>query len=420
VPCSTYGRKASCCALLKRCTSSTNRMVWRPFCASVSSRALHRLADVLDAGEHRRERDELGVEGLGHQPRQRRLADARRPPQDHRVRLARLEGQAQRLARPEQMLLPDDLVERARPHRSASGACGFFSNRGHSPRTSAPLGGVKRNCAAAAADCARWLLEGDGRRLAEAVGELHGPQRLAGKADAQELEAGVLADFGWASTHSMPSAVPPSLRSKFFSSALSPASSAAGLSRACRRSSGTCPGARTSCCRRRSAACARSSTPPSGRNRPCRFSCPRRRPSACRARRPSARAGSNANKAKPLTTETQRHRDLCISLCLCVSVVKGFPGLHHSCRAGTTTSRLPLAPIGVSICLDQARGAVVADASGAAPARSRGGASSARSRRPGRRARRPRPSAARPRRPPPSSHRRRPPSMYSGGRRFFR
>jgi hypothetical protein len=29
-PCSTNGRKASCCALLKRCTSSTNRMVWRP------------------------------------------------------------------------------------------------------------------------------------------------------------------------------------------------------------------------------------------------------------------------------------------------------------------------------------------------------------------------------------------------------
>ena len=29
-PCSTYGRNASCCALLKRCTSSTKRMVARP------------------------------------------------------------------------------------------------------------------------------------------------------------------------------------------------------------------------------------------------------------------------------------------------------------------------------------------------------------------------------------------------------
>src|SRR5688572_21089493 len=31
-PCSTKGRKASCCALLKRWTSSTKRMVWRPEC----------------------------------------------------------------------------------------------------------------------------------------------------------------------------------------------------------------------------------------------------------------------------------------------------------------------------------------------------------------------------------------------------
>ena len=38
---------------------------------------LHRLADVLHAGEHRGERDELGVEGLRHQARERGLA--RRP-----------------------------------------------------------------------------------------------------------------------------------------------------------------------------------------------------------------------------------------------------------------------------------------------------------------------------------------------------
>src|SRR5262245_33298409 len=38
-PRSTYGRKASCWPLLKRCTSSTNRMVCRPERASVSSAA---------------------------------------------------------------------------------------------------------------------------------------------------------------------------------------------------------------------------------------------------------------------------------------------------------------------------------------------------------------------------------------------
>ena len=35
-PSSTYGRKASCCALLNRCTSSTKRMVGRPDCASTA------------------------------------------------------------------------------------------------------------------------------------------------------------------------------------------------------------------------------------------------------------------------------------------------------------------------------------------------------------------------------------------------
>ena len=87
-PCSTYGRKASCCALLKRCTSSTNRMVRAARLRASAAACSHRLADVLDAGEHGRERDELGVEGVGHQARQRGLADARRPPQDHRMRRA--------------------------------------------------------------------------------------------------------------------------------------------------------------------------------------------------------------------------------------------------------------------------------------------------------------------------------------------
>src|SRR5258706_10586468 len=36
-PRSTKGRKASCCALLKRCPSPTKRFVWRPDCASTAS-----------------------------------------------------------------------------------------------------------------------------------------------------------------------------------------------------------------------------------------------------------------------------------------------------------------------------------------------------------------------------------------------
>ncbi len=73
-----------------------------------------RLADILHAGQHRRQRHEIGIEGRGHQPRQRGLADARRPPQDHRMQLAGFECEAQRLARTQQMRLPDDIVYRLR------------------------------------------------------------------------------------------------------------------------------------------------------------------------------------------------------------------------------------------------------------------------------------------------------------------
>ncbi len=74
--------------------------------------AIHRFAYVLDAREHRRERDEFRVERLRHQPRERRLADAGRAPQDHRMRFARFEREPQRLARAEQMALAYDFVER--------------------------------------------------------------------------------------------------------------------------------------------------------------------------------------------------------------------------------------------------------------------------------------------------------------------
>ena len=72
------------------------------------------LADILDAGKNGRQGDEFGIEGVGHQARQRRFADARRPPENQRMRLARLKSQAQRLAGAEQMLLTDDLIERFR------------------------------------------------------------------------------------------------------------------------------------------------------------------------------------------------------------------------------------------------------------------------------------------------------------------
>ena len=56
VPSSTYGRNASCCALLKRCTSSTKRTVRRPRSArAVCARSTASRMSLTPA-KHRRER----------------------------------------------------------------------------------------------------------------------------------------------------------------------------------------------------------------------------------------------------------------------------------------------------------------------------------------------------------------------------
>ena len=76
-------------------------------------RSLGRGTDVLHAGHHRRQRDELGIAGLSDQARQRGLAGAGRPPQNHRMQVTALEHATQRLARAEQMRLADEVIERS-------------------------------------------------------------------------------------------------------------------------------------------------------------------------------------------------------------------------------------------------------------------------------------------------------------------
>ena len=73
---------------------------------------LHGGADVLHAAEHRRKRNEIVIEGICRQTRQRRLAHARRAPQDHGMGFAGGKGQLQRLARAEQMLLAHHFLQR--------------------------------------------------------------------------------------------------------------------------------------------------------------------------------------------------------------------------------------------------------------------------------------------------------------------
>src|SRR5690349_17154327 len=106
------------------------------------ARRLDRRADILDSGHNRREGDELRAGGLRDETRERRLAGAGRPPQDERVQLACLDAGRQRLPGTEQVALPDEFGELARPHAVRERAQRIVHLRGV-PMTSAPAGGLK-------------------------------------------------------------------------------------------------------------------------------------------------------------------------------------------------------------------------------------------------------------------------------------
>ena len=85
--------------------------------APVLTRARNRLAHVFDAGEDCGERDELSVVALCEQARERRLARARRAPEDERWQRTRAREQATHDASlADELLLPNELRERARAH----------------------------------------------------------------------------------------------------------------------------------------------------------------------------------------------------------------------------------------------------------------------------------------------------------------
>ena len=73
-------------------------------------------AQVGHAGEHRRQWLEMQVGVLGQQAGDRRLAAARRPPQDQRAELAVGQHAAERTFGAEQVVLAQDLGQRLRPH----------------------------------------------------------------------------------------------------------------------------------------------------------------------------------------------------------------------------------------------------------------------------------------------------------------
>ncbi len=82
--------------------------------AEALTRPFDRLADVLDPGVHRRELLEGPIGAAGDCESKRRLAGARRAPQQRRRQPVGLDETAQRLARPDEVVLADDIVDRAR------------------------------------------------------------------------------------------------------------------------------------------------------------------------------------------------------------------------------------------------------------------------------------------------------------------
>ena len=82
----------------------------------IRRRLAERFAHVGQSGQHRGNRLKARVGVFRQQQRQRRLAATRRTPQDHRMHVPGLDRPTQRRIRSEQALLPDDLVEVARPH----------------------------------------------------------------------------------------------------------------------------------------------------------------------------------------------------------------------------------------------------------------------------------------------------------------
>ena len=116
VPSSDGGRRLSCWALLSRWISSTKRMVCAPPDSSRAraSPTISRIRGTPSVTALNGTNTRCG--GAGHQVGQRGLAAPGRTPEDHRAGNPALDRLAERLARGQQVLLTDELVQRPWPH----------------------------------------------------------------------------------------------------------------------------------------------------------------------------------------------------------------------------------------------------------------------------------------------------------------
>ena len=91
--------------------------------------------NIFNACQYRRKRDEMRVEGLRRESGERGFSDPGWTPKNHGMRFTRIEYQTQRPPRPEQMGLPNHLVE-------ALGTEGFSERSAHPPSTTTVPGGA--------------------------------------------------------------------------------------------------------------------------------------------------------------------------------------------------------------------------------------------------------------------------------------
>src|SRR6202008_1101605 len=79
-------------------------------------RLRHYFFNLFDPAQHRAERHKLAPRQPRDQPRQRCFPAPRRPPKQHRTQIVAFDLYPQRLARSQQLFLPDKLIERPRTH----------------------------------------------------------------------------------------------------------------------------------------------------------------------------------------------------------------------------------------------------------------------------------------------------------------
>src|SRR4051812_30427468 len=147
------------------------------------------------------------------------------------MRTAGVEGEAQRLARTDEVLLAHDLAERFRPQRVGQRGHGlrFAEEVVHlSPRTSAPLGGSKRNSFGLTCGL-RSSLEKRRNVVCPKLSVSSIACRFSLSKPMRTLSKPASRSRGLAWIHSSPSFSPASLNSNDFSIPVPPASSAAGV-----------------------------------------------------------------------------------------------------------------------------------------------------------------------------------------------